>query len=313
SGEGGVTMMDERTADQGLWIAGGGTDNPTLMYDWHPMLKLGPMPELAVFSLGIGSSVLNHELWFDWLVDHDFGYARVYPESGYIWCDLQADGRLYPFVVDHWDADHPVVDLFHLDPDYWRNFDRVLQACAERDIVVHLQLYQRCYLMPGDAAWSQSYYHPANNVNGVDTSADGGRSGYGLWQKTIDDYPDGPLWCIHRAWVQRILSAVGHNRNVIIDLVNEAGDREGFGMVKPWVERTLDIIEEWERETGCSVLKGLFVALWDDQEYLLSHPRLDVAIYHERHMIGKEDRDIVQDRQHYCKPAISVHNGPFRR
>lgn len=79
------------------------------------------------------------------------------------------------------------------------------------------------------------------------------------------------------------------------------------------MERTLDIIEEWERETGGSVLKGLFIALWEDQEYLLSHPRLDVAIYHERHMIGKEDRDIVQDRQHYGKPAISVHNGPFRR
>lgn len=223
--------MDERTADQGLWIAHRGIDNPTLMYGQHSMLKLGPMPELAVFSLGVGSSVLDHELWFDWLADHDCGYARVYPESGYIWCDLQADGRLYPFAVDHWEDGHPIVDLFHMDPDYWRNFDRVLQAFAERDIVVHLQLYQRCYLMPGDAAWSQSYYHPANNINGIDASGDGGRSGYGLWQKTVDDYPDGPLWRVHRAWVRRILSAVGDNRNVIIDLVNEAGDREGFGMV----------------------------------------------------------------------------------
>ena len=230
-----------------LSIANKGTPNPVILYKGAPMLKLGPMPEVETFAFAWNSSspVLNHEAWTAWMVANDLGYGRVYPESGYVTCEYGPEhGKLIPFIVDHWEGVRPIVDLNRLDPEYWKEFENTIRRCRERDIILHLQLYQICYFFGNrwlaESWWEKCYFHPKNNVNGHDLGGwekrSGEVNGLDFFQKALDDHPDGPLWKIHERWVLSILNAIGDKGNVIIDLINEGNHRTP----KEWFERTLD-------------------------------------------------------------------------
>jgi len=68
-------------AEAKLTIANKRTPNATLLYNGEPMLKVGPLPEVAVFAVELGSSSFDVEQWLDWMAKHGMGYGRVYPES----------------------------------------------------------------------------------------------------------------------------------------------------------------------------------------------------------------------------------------
>jgi len=193
------------------------------------MLKLGPLPEVAVFAVGLGSASFDVEAWLDWMAQHQMGYGRVYAESGYDpWQAHDSDERIYPFDVVRREQGHPVVDLTRFNQPYWDNVQRVISACAKRDIVLHIQLYQRVFFELNQRTdfWLKNYFHPQNNVNGYPEtrlpSGQKSRNGHWLWHAMATH----PEWRkVHRAWVEHILNAVGDNGNVLIDLMNEANFR----------------------------------------------------------------------------------------
>ena len=133
-------------------------------------------------------------------------------------------------------------------------------------------------------------------------------TGYGIWKKMLDN-PE--LWKIHEGFVLNILNAIGGKGNVFIDLMNEAGEwnnsRGGnrYGMYKEWVERTIDVIERWEKETGNDILVGMFEHAWGDIEYVNSHPRLELLIYSA---VEIHSGYAGKNRIKYKKPVVSVHN-----
>ncbi|MBN1673209.1 MAG: hypothetical protein JXR37_19345 [Kiritimatiellae bacterium] len=299
----------------GLTIENRGTPNPVLFYNGKPMLKVGPMPEVHTFALpwNDGNPVFNHGAWTRWMLEHGMGYGRVYPESGYAWCSHGPDaGKIVPFVVDHWDGVRPVVDLTRFDEAYWEQFANTIRQCREREIVLHLQLYQLCYFQGdrwlGESAWKKCYFNPANNVNGFELGGWDERSkeenGLDYFGKVVEQYPDGALWKIHEQWVRHILNAIGDSGNVIIDLINEGN----YHTPQEWVDKTLDVIDAWKARTGNAILVGAYKHFWAREygkDWILGHPRLDVLID-----CGFDVRagTTGPDRITYQKPVISVHN-----
>jgi len=222
-----------------ITMANAGTENPTLLYQGRPMLKAGPLPEVAIFTVEWGSQDFPHRRWLDWMREHRLGYGRVYPESGHPGVPYDADRRVFPFEVVRWQEGRPIVDLTRFSTAYWNNVARVIRQCADRGIVLQIQLYQRCFFQMKDpfalGNWQTNYFHPRNNVNGfpIPRTAQGG---YGLWQAMTEH----PRWrAVHRGWVQHILDAVGDNGNVMIDLMNEGAFKNG--LTRDWMAPMLGI------------------------------------------------------------------------
>jgi hypothetical protein len=344
-----ITCMQNGLA--AITIANEDTSHPTLIYQGKPMFKFGPMPEAPVFAMKWGSREFRHRAWLDWMVANGLGYGRVYPESGYAWFDHHLDSRIFPFKVVRWMHGHPVVDLTRFNPEYWSNVAHVIRACAERGIVLQMQLYQRVYFesKQSGGGWATNYFNPSNNINDFrvpgeerkggllqtmrDFAGDliGGkkpaRDGYGLFQAMAED----TVWAdVHRQWVIHILDAIGDNGNVIIDLMNEGAFNKG--MTKDWIERTLDVIEAWEKETGNDLQVGMdfdhmYKALRKTGdakplEYVLSNPRLDVIIAEgaESHVVpflaGGHREPMFKDlalefRARYRKPVVSTNSPSY--
>ncbi len=306
-----------------ITIAHPGSDNPTLLYRGEPMLKVGPLPEVAVFAVEWGSDDFPHEDWLDWMAKNRLGYGRVYPESGHPWVPYDADRRVFPFEVVRWEQGRPIVDLNRFNPAYWENFARVIQECADRGIVLQIQLYQRVFFQrrpDSMTTWETNYFHPRNNVNGFPVPK--APTGYPLWNEMAGH----PRWrAVHRRWVEHILDAVGDKGNVMIDLMNEGAFLNQ--LTKAWIEYTLDIIEAWEERNGVDLLVGMdfdhFYKKNDPGlEYILDHPRMELLVCEgsEGHILRElvaGDRRFPREevalkyRQQYRRPMITT-NSPGR-
>ncbi|MBN2315421.1 MAG: hypothetical protein JXM79_15940, partial [Sedimentisphaerales bacterium] len=302
-----------------MTIVNAGTDNPTLLYGGKPMLKVGPLPEVVPFAVAWGSTVFPHRKWLDWMQEYRLGYGRVYPESGYPWVPYDADKRLIPFEIVRWEEGRPIVDLARFNNGYWQNFARVIQECADRGIILQMQLYQRVFFQTRDdvATWETNYFHPRNNVNQFPIPQ--GRNGYTLWNEMVEHTE----WRkIHRLWIQHILDAIGDKGNVIIDLMNEGAFKNQVS--KAWIEYTLDIIEDWEKRTGNDLLVGMdFDHFYKKNDlgldYVLSHPRMELIICEgsEGHVVKDltagerkpiKEALVSKYRTRYRKPVISTNS-----
>jgi len=321
-----------------ITIAGAGTANPTLLYRGEPMFKVGPLPEVAVFSTEWGSRDFPHQAWLDWMASHRLAYGRVYPESAYPWDPWDLDRRVLPFEVARWEDDRPLVDLRRFNDAYWANVAWVIRECRDRGIVLQMQIYQRVFFenrqgrtdrltargTPVDArvGWASNYFNPECNVNGYPVPAGPRHNGYGLWDAMAGEEP----WrAIHRRWVEHILDAIGDSGNVMIDLMNEGALKNL--VTKRWIETTLDIIEEWERRTGNDLLVGMdFDHFYKKQdpalEYVLAHPRMDLIIGEgsEGHVVKELTAgtrkpppvELAADyRRRYRKPVISTNSPTY--
>jgi hypothetical protein len=301
-----------------LTIANKGSSNPTLLYRGKPCLKVGPLPEVAVFAVEWGSRDFPHEQWLDWMQEHGLGYGRVYPENGQPWMPHDGDRRVFPFEVVRWRDGKPIVDLTKPSRAYWDNFARVIRECADRGIILHMQLYQRVFFQ--SKLWPTNYFHPDNNVNGYPIPP--GSAGYGLWKVMAEDAP----WRdVHRQWVEHVLDGIGDAGNVLIDLMNEGAYKNA--LTQEWIDYTLDIIEGWEQRTGNDLLIGMdFDHFFKKQdpglEYILSHPRMDLVICEgsEAHVVKdlfagdrrKQKEELaVKYRLLHNKPVVSANSPTY--
>ena len=293
------------SASETITILNEGTSNPTLLYEGNAMFKTGPISEDRVFLYAVGPSFFDHEAWFDFMSEYGFGFGRVYP--AHTWHEDQTDKAtqpLYPFRVHRsGEEGHPVVDLLRPDTEYWANFSRVLEMAEQRDIVICIQLYQRWY-WGNRAARGRLFFDRRYNVNGIHET-----DSRTVWKHMSDAYPDGLLWRVHRNFVNAVLEAVGDHKNVLIDLMNEGSIVEG--VTKEWIDRTLEIIETWEKRTGREVLTGMDMDHFLQKKetanlhWLLSHPKMELIVGEDRWIYFNTD-DVISMRQTYKKPVIWV-------
>ena len=185
------------------------------------MLKVDPLPEVAVFSTEWGTRDFPHQKWLDWMAAHRWGYGRVYAENAYPWDPWSLDRCVLPFEIAKWENGEPIVDLTKFNQAYWDNFARVIGHCADRGIVLQIQLYQRVFferrdnrtgqlnsrgsVIVTDAGWTTNYFRPDRNVNGYEVPGYPTQNGYSLWKEMAERDP----WkTVHRRWVEHILAAV---------------------------------------------------------------------------------------------------------
>ncbi len=301
-----------------ITIVNKNTKNPTLMYKGKPMLAIGPMPEVAVFAVRPGSDYFSQKEWFNWMQEHKLGYGRVYPESGFPWVPYDADKRVFPFEVARWKNGNALVDITRFNQEYWDNFAYHIKQCADRGIVLQMQLYQRVFFAEKneEGRWNGNYFNPDNNVN--QWSVPSGTGGYGIFKAMTQK---GKWQDMHEQWVEHILDAIGNNGNVMIDLINEGAS---YAINRAWIELTLDIIEQWEKKTGNDILVGMDFDHYQqrndrDLGYILNNPRLELIIGEgaEGHVVPdltagnrskKKEQIAVLYRQRYKKPFISINS-----
>jgi len=309
------TQEQKPSQNEGLWIKHQGTPDAIFYYKDKPLFMTGPIPEIEAFAYEWGSKTFQHDKWFKWMKTYGLSYGRVYPESGAFDDTLMGEDRIYPFHVVRRENGRPVFDLTKFNDSYWANMARVISECARRDIVLHLQIYQRCYFAGN--VWKDCFFNPQNNVNNFDLGnykRKGRITGYDYWQKSLEDPA---LWKLHAEYVTRILDAIGHNKNVLLDLMNEPGEWEKkrnlttFGVPKMWVDRTLDVIEQWEKDKDITLIKGLYIQFkgCEFSHFAHSHPRLDYLIAHGEEIFERYNADCIKYRKQYKKPMISAHNG----
>ncbi|MFC1715871.1 hypothetical protein ACFL6S_19535 [Candidatus Poribacteria bacterium] len=339
--------MESEKLGKGITIVNKGTSNPALLYNGKPMMRMGSVRETGLFAFPWDSSeaVLadkTHSQWAEWQKMNGMGYARAYPESGFTWWEKEGRSeKIIPWKVDHWVYDYdsdgePVVDLTQFDDKYWNEFENTLRKCKENNIVVIIQLYQACYfgVLSGDKTghnrtwWETSFFHPNNNINHWPVGEIWGNSGIqcgnDFMQRCVDDYHGdrNTWWKMHSDYVRRILDSIGDKGNVIIDLGNELGYRdEGFHCYE-WVERTIDVIEEWESQHDVDILIGMDEHFWfrvpGKFDWVRAHPRLELLIMHgAMDVMHEEDwnfnkgytpRDPGKLRVQYKKPSVTIHN-----
>ena len=281
------------------------TSNPTLAYKQKPMLKTGPISEDRVFMYEIGSAFFDHEAWLDYMEKYGFGFGRVY--AAHTWHEdqrLKSSKPLHPFEVRRYTKEgDPVVNLLKTDKNYWANFSRVLDEAEKREIVICVQLYQRWY-WGNRAARDRLFFHRdynVNNIHEIDSNT--------VWKHTADAYPKGKLWLVHQNFVNQVLNAIGGHKNVMIDLMNEGAIAEG--MTKAWINRTLKIIEAWEKANGRDILVGMdidhFLMKKDTASlhWLLSHPGIELIVGEDKWIYFSTD-EMIARRTTYKKPIIWV-------
>ncbi len=84
--------------------------------------------------------------------------------GNYVRCTMSSrdEGDIWPFERD------PVTGLYDLEQPgqvYWDRFEHFLALCAERDIILQIELWDRFDF--ARAPWQDNPYNPKNNRNGV--------------------------------------------------------------------------------------------------------------------------------------------------
>jgi len=252
-----------------------------LTCDGKALFAFGPLNELMPWAVKLGSKTYDLRRWAAWQHDNGMNYVRGYPESGYGWCPLEADGRLFPFKTVS--SDPLKFDLNAFNPDYWNNFREVTRHLADNGIIVHLQIYQQCYfedVYPD--RWACCFWNPANNVNEFTRKLTPNKNGH---HPFIEAGVGGnaELLAQQMNYLEHILDAVGDLGNVFLDLSNEMGDGGlDAQAVRKWIDLTLQAVSAWERRTGLDILVGMdYTHLpLELSRYVQAHPGMELIITH---------------------------------
>ena len=252
-----------------------------LTYSGKPLFAFGPMNELMPWAVRLGSKTYDLRSWAAWQHENGMNYVRGYPESGYGWCPVDADGRIFPFKpVSH----NPLkFDLRAFNDDYWTNFREVIRCLADHGIIVHLQLYQQCYFE--DVApdrWTYNFWNPANNINDFTRDLSPNKNGH---HPFIEAGPGGntELLAHQMNYLEHVLNAVGEVGNVFLDLSNEMGDGGLDPLaVRRWIDLTMQAVSAWENRTGLDILVGMDYTHLPGElvRYVLAHPGMELIITH---------------------------------
>ena len=108
----------------------------------------------------------------------------------------------------------PKFDLSRFDEGYFRRLRTRVDAARKRGIYVSVMLFEGWGMQFVPDAWKKHPFHPANNINGLDTDA----GGNGLEIHTLAR-PE--VTHIQEAYVRKVIDTVGGLDNVLYEIGNE--------------------------------------------------------------------------------------------
>ncbi|BBO34365.1 DUF6298 domain-containing protein [Lacipirellula parvula] len=191
--------------------------------------------------------------------DHHYGlwYDRRRDEHTHV---RQANGEVEPPFYeqpfartgegDAWDG-LSRYDLTQFNPWYWNRLRDFAKECDDKGLVLLHQNYFQHNILEAGAHWADSPWRPANNVNGLlpfpEPPPYVGDKRIFL-AETFYDVTNPQLRELHREYIRQCLFNVSDRTNVIQLTSGEYSGPLHF------VEFWIDVISEWERETGRDAL-----------------------------------------------------------
>lgn len=157
-------------------------------------------------------------------------------------------------------------DLTRYNPWYFARLQEFAAAAREHGLVLVNEMYFQHNIIESGAHWVDSPWRPVNNINGTKFTEPPPFNGDTI--KMADEYynlSDPAYRALHRAYIRHHLDTLGAASNVIHTLSAENSGPLHF--MQFW----LDVVAEWERETGRHPLIALS-ACKDVQDAILADP-----------------------------------------
>jgi hypothetical protein len=157
-------------------------------------------------------------------------------------------------------------DLTKFNPWYFGRLREFARLAAEKGLVLVDEMYFQHNILEAGAHWVDSPWRPTNNINGTKFTEPVPFTGDTMKMAAeFYDLADPAYRALHRAYIRQCLANLADETNVIHTLSAENSGPLHF--MQFW----LDVVAEWERETGKHPLIALS-ACKDVQDAILADP-----------------------------------------
>jgi hypothetical protein len=134
----------------------------------------------------------------------------------------------------------PLIDVYDLDEwneEYWDRFQRMLEATAERHMIVEIEIWERhdTYRTRDQAGWLRHPFNPDNNVNfsaeesGLPVGEFSQDPGHPFFATVPALDNNEPVLSYQRSFVDKILSHTLRYDHVLYNMNNETKERPEWG------------------------------------------------------------------------------------
>lgn len=205
----------------------------------------------------------NYGLWYDRRRDD---HQRVRRLDGDVWAPFyeqpfarSGQGKAYDGLSRY--------DLTKWNAWYWMRLKTYADLGEQKGLLLFQQHYFQHNILEAGAHWADCPWRPANNVNNTPFPEPVHYAGDKrvFIAEQFYDLSDPAYRALHRNYIRQCLNAFKDNSNVVHFISAEYTGPLSF--VQFW----LDVIAEWERETGCQTLVALSVTK-DVQDAILADP-----------------------------------------
>jgi len=181
-------------------------------HTWSNLVDIGRSDPPAPF---------DYEAYLDFLDRHHHNFFRLWREEQVFFLDDRQVVTPHPWPRTGPGAaldGKPRFDLSQFNDDYFDRLRSRVQAAGDRGIYVAVMLFEGWVLQQRKDWWRDHPFHPDNNINGIDGDADGDGRG-----TDVHTLANPRVTAVQKAYVRRVIEAVGDLDNVLWEISNEAG------------------------------------------------------------------------------------------
>ena len=223
------------------------------------------LDELTSGMVTAGQVILRHHygLWYDRRrMDHE----RFRRPDGDVWPPFYEQPFARSGQGAAWDG-LSRYDLTKYNPWYFDRLREFAELARRKGLVLVNEMYFQHNILEAGAHWVDSPWRPTNNINGTHFTEPVPFTGDPM-QMAAEFYnlTDPAYRALHRAYIRQCLSNLADESNVIHTLTAENSGPLNF--MQFW----LDVVAEWENETGKHPLIALSAAK-DVQDAILADPK----------------------------------------
>lgn len=211
-----------------------------------------------------GTSPLDYDKYLDLLEANNHNFMRMWSGWELTLFEPQPWKRTGPGAAQD---GRPKFDLAQLDESYFERLRARVLAARERNIYVSVMLFEGWLLRFIPDSATQHPFHPANNVNGIDT--DTNRDGVIIEAHTLNN---SAVTAIQEAYARKVVDTLNDLDNVLYEVANESAFPESL----KWQYHMINFIKKYQarkpQQHPVGMTSAGFSSSYDDLADLLSSP-----------------------------------------
>jgi hypothetical protein len=167
----------------------------------------------------------DYESYLFWLKDHNHNFIRLWTWEMLTWHSGRYNPdnviTLYPHPYARTGPGKatdslPKFDLSKYDPEYFSRLRSRVESAGKLGIYVSIMLFEGWSMQFSTDGWSNHYFNPLNNINGID--GDTNKDGKGLDIYTLADTT---ITGLQERYVKHVIDVVNDLDNVLYEISNE--------------------------------------------------------------------------------------------